>query len=142
MAGQRSSSVAAFSETTVSISQGMLLSCTLRSSLSCVTVERPNSLFWGHRCCEFGPLGQSAADRRQLADCIGSICNSAACTGFVNLLDRLISDTLSQGYTDLQSLLKCLDHMGIVLVRYSIRYSMQSSKGCVRLHDALKCIVL
>ena len=27
-----------------------------------------------------------------------------------------ISDTLSQGYTDLQSLLKCLDHRGIVLV--------------------------
>ena len=27
-----------------------------------------------------------------------------------------ISDTLSQGYTDLQSLLKCLDHRGVVLV--------------------------
>ena len=31
-----------------------------------------------------------------------------------------ISDTLSQGYTVLQSLVKCLDH----------RYSMQSSKVC------------
>ena len=28
-------------------------------------------------------------------------------------LDRLDTDTLSQGYTDLQSLVKCLDHRGI-----------------------------
>ena len=27
-----------------------------------------------------------------------------------------VSDTLSQGYTELQSLVKCLDHRGIVLV--------------------------
>ena len=45
-----------------------------------------------------------------------------------------ISDTRSQGYTGLQSLVKCLDH--------SVRYSVQSSKGCVRLRDALKCIGL
>ena len=37
------------------------------------------------------------------------ICNSACLIGW-------ISDTLSQGYTDLQSVAKCLDHGGIVLV--------------------------
>jgi hypothetical protein len=41
-----------------------------------------------------------------------------------------ISDTLSQGYTNLQSLVKCLDH------RYCFGYSMQSSK-VVRLRSAL-----
>ena len=39
----------------------------------------------------------------------------------ISLIDW-ISHTLSQGYTNLQSLVKCLDHRDI--------YSMQSSKGC------------
>ena len=49
-------------------------------------------------------------------------------TDHVCLVDR-ISDTLSQGYTNLQSLVKCLDH-----AQYAVK------QGCVRLRDALTCI--
>ncbi len=51
----------------------------------------------------------------------------------VSLIDW-ISDTRSQGCTDLQSLVKCLDHRGIVLALDTIE------QGCVRLRDALRCI--
>ena len=44
-----------------------------------------------------------------------------------------ISDTLSQGYTNLQSLVKCLDHRGIAWIQYAVK------QGCVRLCNALKC---
>ncbi len=60
----------------------------------------------------------------------------------VSLIDW-ISDTLSQGCTDLQRLVKCLDHRGIVLALDTIyKYHMQSNKGCVRLRNALRCIGL
>ena len=41
-----------------------------------------------------------------------------------------ISDTLSQGYTDLQSLLKCLDHRGIVLVLDTRCSQARAVLGC------------
>ena len=54
---------------------------------------------------------------------------AAVAVAFVVPLIDWISDTLFQGYTNLQSLVKCLDHRNF--------YNMQSSKGCVRLHDAV-----
>ena len=47
-------------------------------------------------------------------------------TGQTSCLVDRISDTLSQGYTNLQSLVKCLDH-----AQYAVK------QGCVRLRDAL-----
>ena len=41
-----------------------------------------------------------------------------------------ISDTLSQGYTDLQSLVKCLDHRGIVLVLDTVCSQARAVLGC------------
>ena len=49
-----------------------------------------------------------------------------------------ISDTLSQGCIDLQSLVKCLDHRGIVSVLDTVYVCIQAK--VVRLRYALKCI--
>ena len=42
-----------------------------------------------------------------------------------------ISGTLSQGYTDLQSWLKCLDHSGVVLVLDTVCSQARVVLGCV-----------
>ncbi len=47
----------------------------------------------------------------------------------VSLIDW-ISDTLSHGYTNLHSLVSCLDHRGIA--------SDAVKQGCFRLHNALE----
>ena len=53
-----------------------------------------------------------------------------------HFLDRLDLRYTFPTYTDLQSLVKCLDHRGIVLVLDSL----QPSKGCVKLRNAFECI--
>ena len=45
-------------------------------------------------------------------------------------LDRLISDTRSHGCTDLQSLVKCLDRRGIVLVLNTVCSQARVVLGC------------
>ena len=54
-----------------------------------------------------------------------------------------ISDTCSQGYTDLQSLVKCLDHRGAVLVLDTVYVCSQARVvlGCAMHWIALKCIL-
>ncbi len=51
----------------------------------------------------------------------------------ISLVDW-ISDTHPQGYTDLQSLVKCLDH------RFCDKSQDAVMQDCVRLRNALKCI--
>ena len=51
-------------------------------------------------------------------------------SGFAELIELWISDTLSQGYTDLQSLVKCLDDRGIVLVLDTICSQARALLGC------------
>ena len=63
----------------------------------------------------------------------------AHCSLDINLIDW-ISDTLSQEYTNLQSLQACTIVKVPGSYKYCVRYNMQSSEGCVRLRDALKCI--
>ena len=49
-----------------------------------------------------------------------------------------ISDTRSQGYTDLQSLVKCLDHRGIVLVLDTVCSQAKVVLGCA-MHSYAFC---
>ncbi len=49
---------------------------------------------------------------------------------YASLIDW-ISDTRSQGYTDLQSSVKCLDHRGIVLVLDEVCSQAKVVRGCV-----------
>ena len=85
--------------------------------------------------CLMGHEAISYGIYRTIVETCHSVIATITLSGRAVITDPLIdwiSDTRSQGYTDLQSLVKCLDHRDVV-------YSMQSSKGCVRLRDALKC---
>ena len=53
-----------------------------------------------------------------------------ACVPFIDW----ISDTLSQGYTTLQSLVKCLDHRGIVSNTVCIQARLCQAAQCVEVH--------
>ena len=55
------------------------------------------------------------------------LCDCTELDSFIPLID-LISDTRSQGCTDLQSLVKCLDHRGIVLALDTV-YVCNQTRG-------------
>ncbi len=51
----------------------------------------------------------------------------------VSLIDW-ISDTLSQGYTNLQSLVKCLDHRGIASDTVCSQARLCEAAQCIEMH--------
>ncbi len=58
---------------------------------------------------------QKAASSRLVISAVLEVCGAQCCSGVLGLNDTVplvdwISDTRSQGYTGLQSLVKCLDH--------------------------------
>ncbi len=61
---------------------------------------------------------------------LGSFSNSSMELLLLLSLIGWISDTRSQGYTDLQSLVKCLDHRGIVLVLDTVCSQAKVVLGC------------
>ncbi len=53
---------------------------------------------------------------------------------FPSFLDRLDTDTLSQGYTNLQSLVKCLDHRGIASDTVCSQARLCWAAQCIDMH--------
>ncbi len=65
----------------------------------------------------------------QLTEWYSAVSGLGSSSETLSLIDR-ISDTRSQGYTDLQSLVTCLDHRGIVLVLDTVCSQAKVVLGC------------
>ena len=77
---------------------------------------------------------------------MSSLHHGTSTAAVVVPLTDWISDTRSQGYTDLQSLAKCLDHRGVVLVLDTTTYTVVVTSfgqleiiGLGRLHTWRSC---